>query len=168
MEELHVSADDLAIAAAKERLAGIVDRPGYREAMRPRPRGSRKAVVILELVGLAMFGLGLGSCTAVSATWLRLIMSTVFVVLGLGSWFLAIGASPRRTPAAWPVAVLGKPPDPDPAAAPQHKLTLLRDDGSTVTVTAGDALHAILRAGDAGVAHVAVGESPELIAFHRL
>jgi hypothetical protein len=163
--ELHVSADDLAVAAAKEKLAALATRPGYREAMKPRATGSKRAAMILFLTGVAFFGLALGSCTYVSAMWVRWIMSGVFVLLGLFAWLLGIGASPDPLPQTWPVVVLAK--------QPEHRLSVLRDTGETVTVTTNDALHAIVRTGDVGVAHVraikhATPPLASMIAFHRL
>ena len=169
-DELHVTADDLAVTAAKEKLAMLADRPGYRQAMTPRPTGSRRAAWILSITGVAFVGLAMSSCTYVSAGWFRSATSAVFILLGVFSWFLAIGASRDPAPDAWPAVVLQKIPDADPAS-PSHQLSLLRDNGATVTVRTNDALHAIVRAGDVGVAHIrhaTHAPAPTMVAFHRL
>jgi hypothetical protein len=163
-DELHVSADDLAVTAAKEKLAALAGRPGYREAMKPRATGSRRAMWILLVVGVGFFALAQGSCTYVSSSWLRVAISGVFVLLGVFTWFLALGAAGDPPADAWPVVVLDK-------VIAGHQLSLLRDNGSTQTVTTNDALHAILRTGDVGVAHVRVPKHAAhavLVAFHRL
>jgi hypothetical protein len=168
-DPLHVSDDDLAVAAGKDKLATLRDRPGFADAMRPVPRGSRKPQIIFLVLGLGLSGLALQSCSEVSASWLGVLRVDVLIVAALFTWLLAIGSSPDAPAVAWPVVVLAKPE----GATVSKRLVLLRDDGTTVTTGANDTLYGMLRPGDAGVAHVrnaAMAADPAqlVIAFHRL
>jgi hypothetical protein len=168
-DPLHLSADDLAIDAAKEKLASLREHPGLADAMRPKPRGSRKPQVILAVLGAGLMALGVQACSDGSASVLTTLRGIVVIAVALLAWFLAIGASPAPPAVAWPAVVLAKPP----GATVSERLVLLRDDGTTVRVGAVEPLYGILRPGDLGVAHVRnAGSAAEpaqlVIAFHRL
>lgn len=167
-DPLHVSVDDLAVAAGKDKLATLRDRPGFADAMRPKPRGSRRPQVIFAVLGVALSGLAVQSCSHVSG-WLGTVRLVVLIAAALFVWLLAIGSSPDPATIAWPVVVLAKPD----GATVSKRLVLLRDDGTTVTCGIGDTLYGILRAGDVGVAHIrsagSVADPAQLVfAFHRL
>ena len=168
-DPLHVSEDDLAVAAGKEKLATLRDRPGFADAMRPRPRGSHKPQLFFGVVAVALTALAAESCSEVSAGGLGTVRVVVLILVAVFVWLLAIGSSPDPVTQPWPVVVLAKPA----GASVSKRLVLLRDDGTTVTCGANDTLYGILRPGDAGVAHIrnagAVADPAQLVfAFHRL
>src|SRR5258705_390028 len=98
--------------------------------------------------------------------WLRLALALVRGVRGALAALLCIGMAPDTPPQRWAVAVVGKRGDADPKIA-----TLLREDGSTHEVPVVGTIHAMLRAGDCGVAEVtclASGTPVIVVAFYRL
>ncbi|MBL0217685.1 MAG: hypothetical protein IPQ07_27890 [Myxococcales bacterium] len=167
MRDAVRSDDDLAIEAAKERLANLTTRPGYEEAMRTEPSGSKLARAISFGLAIGFVTLAVVSFRHVDATWLAWLLMLLFAGIALFSMFAGIGFSPGPAPEAMPVIVLGKRADSRPTP-PLLYLELLRTDGSKIESQALEAVHAVLKAGDVGVAHVTPGAFTIVTAFHRL
>ena len=150
--------DDLALDIAREKLAALAARPGYPEAMAPKPSGSRAGRWIAIAIALALVGLAFWSFTATSSVALRWVLMLVFLTAAVFTALLAIGIGPEPAPAALPGVVLAKLTD--------DKLELLRGDGTRATLVAIGSVHAVLKVGDVGVMHVT--SNCILVAFHRL
>ncbi len=167
MRDAVRSDDDLAVEAAKERLANLATRPGYEEAMRTERPGSSLARGISFGFAIGFATLAIVSFRQVDAAWLAWLLMLLFAGIALLSTFAGIGFSPGPAPDAMPVIVLGKRTDSRPTP-PLLYLELLRTDGSRLESQALESVHAVLKAGDVGVAHVAPGTFPIVTAFHRL
>ena len=157
MRETVRSDDDVALDAARERLAALAARPGYPEAMTPKPSGSRAGRWIAALIALAFAGLAFWSFTATSSIALRWVLMLLFLVAAGFTGLLAIGVGPEPAPTAVPGVVLAKLPD--------DKLETLRGDGTRETLHALGSIYSAVKVGDVGVMHV---KSSLLVAFHRL
>jgi hypothetical protein len=159
--------DDLAVMAAKENLASLASRTGYHEAMHQRGRrSSRAGQLIAGAIALAIGALAVASWIEIDAAWLRIALGVVLGGLAALAGLLCLGMSPGTPPQRWGVAVVGKRADADHRFA-----TLLREDGSTHEVPVVETIHAMLRAGDCGVAEVtclASGTPVIVVAFYRL
>lgn len=167
MREPIQTDDDLAVMAAKENLASLSERAGYREAMARRPgRTSRAGQLIALGLAVVLGGLAIASWAEIEATWLRVALA---IVLGLFAAFAALlgaGMAPSAPPERWGVAVVGKRTD-----GARRVAALLREDGTSHEVAVVDTIHAMLRAGDCGVAEVsclASGAPLIVVGFYRL
>ena len=152
------SDDDVALDVAREKLAALAARPGYPDAMAPKPSGSRVGRWIAIVIALALAGLAFWSFSATASVALRWILMLVFLGASAFTALLALGIGPEPAPAAMPGVVLAKLAD--------DKLELLHGDGKRETLLALASVHAALKVGDVGVMHVKSGSI--LVAFHRL
>lgn len=157
MRETVRSDDDVALYAAREKLAALAARPGYPEAMAPKPSGSRTGRWIAALIALAFAGLAFWSFASVESIALKWVLMLLLLTAAGFTALLAIGIGPEPAPTAVPGVVLAKLAD--------GKLELLRSDGTREMLTALDSVHAAVKVGDVGVMHV---KSGLLLAFHRL
>lgn len=158
MRETVRSDDDVALEAAKTKLVALATRPGYLEAMSPKPGGSRTARDLLLVLATGFVGLAIICFQRVAAAWLGWLLLVFFIVLGGVTALAAIGFGPEKAPRAIGAVITAKLAD--------TKLELLCEDGSTHTALTLDALHENLRVGDVGVAHLNTHDL--VIAFHRL
>ena len=158
MRDTVRSDDDVALDAAREKLAALAVRPGYPEAMAPKPSGSRTARWITGAIAAGLLGLAFWSFQATSSVALRWVLLLLFLAAAVFTALIAIGVGPEPAPAAAPGVVLAKLPD--------DKLELLKGDGTRETLIALASVHAALKVGDVGVMHVKSGSI--LVAFHRL
>jgi len=169
MRDQVQTSEDLAIAAAKERLLGVSSHPGYAEAIRPAPTGSRTQRAIVLAVALAFAGLAVASLQLVASTWLRWVLVLLLTGFTLLSLLLAIGVGPTAPLAVHGAAVLAKTAI---ANADIQVIRLLLSDGTVVDAQIADTLFDALRVGDVGVAHLAAQQSasdkPSVAAFHRM
>jgi uncharacterized membrane protein len=156
-----VSDDDLAVQAAKQKLATIEDRPGYIAAIRAEP--TSRAARAGTLVGAAAAGGITYACTQyVSAAWLMWILVPIFGVLALALVLVAIGMT---TPAdKWAAAVVGKQ-----IAGDKRMITFLDAKGARHEIDVAELLYDGLRPGDLGVVR-STGKAPHqhVEAFERL
>jgi hypothetical protein len=152
------SDDDVALEAARSKLVSLATRPGYLEAMSPAPGGSRMARDTLLVLATGFVGLAIVCFQRIAAAWLGWLLLVFFLVLGAFTALAAVGVGPAKAPRAIGAVITAKLPD--------LKLALLCDDGSQHEVTTHGTLHASVKVGDVGVAHL----RPEtyVVEFHRL
>lgn len=167
MREAIRSDDDVAVEAAKEKLATLTTRPGYEQAMQPAPSGSRTARAICLAIALGLGALAIVTFRQVDATWLAWLLLLLFSGLALVTAFAGIGFGPEPAPDAVPAVVVGKRVEVK-AESPLHYLELLRSDGSKLDTMVLESVYAVLKAGDVGVAHIKPGTFTIVTAFHRL
>jgi len=165
MREVSRSDDDIAIDAAREKLATLRTRPGFEQAMAPEPTGATRDRRIAIGLLLLFVALAVASFSQVSTTWLRIVLVLLFVAFAMFAGLAAIGFSTERQAETGPAVVMAKTVD---AHKDQRWITLLDDRGETRDLLVLENVWELLRAGDVGVAHVRPGESPLLIEFHRL
>lgn len=155
--------DDVAIQAAKEKLAALAERPGFEEAMVTRPSGSTAARWVTFGVALLFGGLAFASCTQVEATWLRVVLVPLFIAMTIFGLFAGIGAGPEPAPEAFGAVITGKE-----QKDRLHHVQFLRSDGTSHDVLIVESLFELLRVGDVGVAHVKAKPPAIMVEFHRL
>jgi hypothetical protein len=155
VREDSLSADDLAIRAAKEKLAQLRERDGYLDALALPPPGTRVVQTISLAVAAALAAVTAWEWGAVGNVALRWSLSGALVVAIAFALLMAIGSAPRGPTEAWPAAVL----------AVGDKISLLRDDGATRELRCHAALASALRAGDVGIARV---RDTQLVELKRL
>ena len=157
MRDTVRSDDDVALDAAREKLAALAARPGYPEAMAPKPSGSRAGRWIAAMIALAFAGLAFWSFAATSSIALKWVLMLLFLGAAGFTGLLAIGIGPEPAPTASPGVVLAKLAD--------EKVEMLRGDGPRETLHALGSIYSAVKVGDVGVMHV---KSKILVAFHRL
>jgi len=158
-----VSDQDLAIVTAKQKLALIKERPGYRDAMKLTVQsGVARAVVLFAAACCG--GLMYACKLYVSVAWLMWILVVMFGVLALFFVLAAIGFSPKLAGEKWGAAVVGKQ-----LADSKHRIKFLRETGAEHELEVSEQIYGLLRAGDVGVLHVS-GSAPDFTvdSFTRL
>ena len=153
MRDASLTDDDLAVRAAKEKLAQLRERPGYAEALVVPPAG-RAAQTVLLVLALALGALTAWEYHVVDSTigWFRfaaLLAGTVFALV------MTLGAATNHAREAFPAAVL----------AVGATLRLLRDDGSQRELACPRSIARALRPGDVGIVRV---RDHQLLQFNRL
>ena len=161
MRDTTVSQDDLAIEAAKQKLATIKERPGYVEAM--RPTGSSNAARIGVLAGAAASGGIAYACWHyVTAAWLMWILVVIFGGLALLLLFALLGFSQKAD--HWATAIVGKRIEND-----KHVIAFLTESGEQREVSVSESLYDAVRPGDLGVVTSSgSGDWLNVDAFERL
>jgi hypothetical protein len=141
-----VTADDLAIEAAKEKLVELVDRDDYKAAIakeQTRELGPRITVTIMFVVS-AVGAIALGFI-AHGLMWIWVVL---LALLSLLMGLACIGFAQDKPGEPVGVAILGKTQD----AKNITEAELLRTDGETVTAIVPDRIFNLVRPGDLGVA----------------
>ena len=145
-----VSDQDLAVVAAKEKLALIAERPGYAAAMKvPTPSSFARSFVLVAAAGCG--GIMYACKLYVTATWLMWILLVIFGLLGLSFLLAAIGFSSKFAGEKWGAAVVDKLDD--------QRVKFLRANGDVHELRVGEQIYGLLRAGDVGVLYVS-GSAP--------
>ena len=158
MREASISADDIAVQAAKAKLADLPQRPGYREATKPQVKPSRTAQLVMLALSI-LFGALTAVCfSEIDSTALRWLLGLVFGALTLFCLLATLGSAPEKPPVPLAAAVLAKSHDrrqSDDQVVHHRVLLLVRDSGEQRQVYVLEAtLYDALRTGDVGVAHV--------------
>ena len=142
-----VTADDLAIDAAKQKLAELVTRAEYEDELRPRPvdNGPRRAAII-TLVAFIAIGVVVWFLTTGVLCWiLTIVFSVIAVMVGLA----VIGFATEKPPVAVGAVVLDKRFD-----GKFHEVVLLCADGEQITSIVIETLYDMIKPGDLGVARL--------------
>jgi hypothetical protein len=137
-----ITADDLAIEAAKEKLVALTDRDEYRAALAQVRRPDRGARIAVQ-VGFAIFGLATlaFSWIASGLVWIAVMLfAAMTIVFGLAM----IGYAQDRRAQGHGAAVLAKTVD-------KYELVLLLVDGNEIKASVGDAIYNAVKPGDVGV-----------------
>jgi hypothetical protein len=157
-----VTVEDLAVRAAKDRLASLDGKPEYLAALARKPppeHGPRRAAWIAFVLALAgTIALG---WTASGLAWVGVVVLGLLTAgLGLG----LIGFAIEKPLESHGVAVLSRSHEGD-----NHTLQLLLADGRTITAHVIESTYNLVKPGDVGVArfrpethYVFVGELERL------
>jgi hypothetical protein len=135
-----VTADDLAIESAKEKLVALTERDDYRAVLAQHRQPDRGARIAVK-VGFAIFGLATLAFSWIAAglVWIAVaLFAAMTIVFGMA----IIGYAQDRRAVAHGAAVLAKADD---------ELRLLLVDGGEITASVGDAIYNAVKPGDVGV-----------------
>jgi len=146
-----VTADDLAIESAKQKLVELAQRDEYKAAIareqKPQDRGAMIAcatLCIASTTGAVALGWLVGGLAWIAVT----VLGAFATFMGLG--WLAISQEGPSEP--FGVAVVGKHNDKDKKSQPS--LELLRSDGERIGAVVNESLYGAVRPGDVGVAWI--------------
>jgi hypothetical protein len=151
MRDASVSPDDIAVQAAKNKLATLPDHPGYAAAVARVHETSRVPQLIMGVLALLFTVLTIACWMLLDSGALRIVLLVVLGALAVFTLLGAIGSAPQPTPRAFGAAVIGKPVPEEDAMS---KVLLLDEQGIGHELTAEPALVDALRVGDVGVAYV--------------
>lgn len=157
-----VTAEDLAIEAAKERLVELAQRDEYKAAIARVKKPDRGTLLFcaISCIAATIAAVGL-SWIASGPAWLGVFVLAAFAIfMGLG-W---LGISQDKPGKPFGVAVVGKATD----KKGRSELELLCTDGETIRTIVDESLYNAVRPGDLGVAWIRKASINVLTEFERL
>lgn len=164
MRDVTVSAEDVALTIAKEKLLALPNNPNYQAALVPRRTGSRTGQLVMGGLAIGMFALAYAASTSIVTHWLAIVFVVLLVGLGVVGLLGVLGFAPAsRPPKVFAGVIRSKTGTTD--------LEVLAEGGEVHALTSSEDTFAALRVGDVGVAHVrddAGDRDTALVEFRRL